>query len=182
MTRIILIFLFLIAPTYFVYLVAIYMRTRVPYVITPRACLPKIMKELHITRDTVIYDLGCGKGDVLFAAEKFHPKKLVGYELSPLHAWYAQIKAWILRSNAQIYRRDFFSADISDADIIYLFLVQSVVEKIWVKIQKEARPGTRVVVLANTIPDGNGQRIELHENNPSGVGGLFVYTIAPSAK
>lgn len=177
MSRAILIILFILPPAYFVYLVSIYIRTRVPYVVTPRKRLPLIMEHLHITPNTVMYDLGCGKGDVLFAAEKFHPKKLVGFELSPLHAWYAQIKAKILDSEVQIYRRDFFTADISDADIIYLFLVQSMVEKIWVKIQKEAKPGAKVVVLANTIPLANAEHIELHENNPSGEGGLFIYTV-----
>lgn len=177
MSHAILIILFTLPPAYFVYLISVYIRTHVPYVVTPRKHLPLIMEHLGITPDSIIYDLGCGKGDVLFAAEKFHPKKLVGFELSPLHAWYAQTKSWFLKSKVQIYRRDFFTADISDADIIYLFLVQSVVEKIWVKLQKETKPGTKVVVLANTIPAGSGQRIELHENNPSGTGGLFVYTV-----
>lgn len=135
------------------------------------------MKQLNITPNSIIYDLGCGKGDILFAAEKFQPKKLIGYELSPLHAWYAHIKSKILKSRVKIYRKDFFSADISDATIIYLFLVQSAVEKIWIKIKQEAKPGTKVVVLANTIPDHNAEHIDTNKNNPSETGGLFIYTV-----
>ncbi|MEK7084502.1 MAG: class I SAM-dependent methyltransferase, partial [Patescibacteria group bacterium] len=86
MYRALVIFLFILPPAYLVYLIVLYIRTRVPYVVTPKKRLPFILDHMGITPETVIYDLGCGKGDVLFAAEKFHPKKLIGFELSPLHA------------------------------------------------------------------------------------------------
>lgn len=152
MIRFLLIFIFLLPPAYLVYFILIYFRTRVPYVGTPSSRLPRILQTMGITPQTVIYDLGCGKGDFLFAAEKFRPKKLVGFELSPLHAWYAQLKARLTRSRVEIHRQDFFEANMAEADIIYLFLVQAAVEKIWPKIAREAKPGTRVIILSNTIP------------------------------
>ena len=107
MVRLFLIALFLLPPSYLAYLIFMYVRTRGPYGVTPRKRRPLIMEQMQITPETVIYDLGCGKGDILFAAEKFHPKKLVGFELSPLHASYAKIKAWFTRSKAQIYQSDY---------------------------------------------------------------------------
>lgn len=177
MQTIILTILFLLPPAYLIYLVAVYTRTRVPYVRTSRARLPLIMKEMNIGHETVIYDLGCGKGDVLFAAEKFHPKKLVGFELSPLHVWYGKIKAFLGRSKVQIYCRDFFLADIGEADIIYLFLVQSAINKVWPKIQKEAKPGTKLLVLSSRIPGLNGRCVETIKNGVATPGGIYVYTL-----
>lgn len=177
MLRSLLIILFLLPPAYLGYLIYMYIRTHVPYVVTPRKRLPFIMEHMRITADTIIYDLGCGKGDILFTAEKFKPKKLIGFELSPLHAWYAQGKAWCLNSRVRVYRRDFFTADISEADIIYLFLVQSIVEKIWVKIQREAKPGTKVIILSNVIPELEGKYVEMRQKGVAIAGGLYIYTI-----
>lgn len=173
----IIVFVFLLPPAYFLYLVCLYWRTRVPYVVTPKKRLPLILQHMNPTANTIIYDLGCGKGDILFAAEKFHPKKLIGFELSPLHAWYAQTKAWLTGSRVQIYRRDFFTANIAEADIIYIFLVQSAVEKIWTKIQKEAKPGAKVFVLSNKIPNLDGKYIQAIKNGENTPGGLYIYTI-----
>lgn len=153
------------------------MRTGVPYAVTQQKRLALIFEHLPITPDTIIFDLGSGKGDVLFAAEKFHPKKLIGYELSPLHAGYAKIKAFFLKSKIQIYQQDFFTANISEADIIYIFLVQSAVEKIWVKIQKEAKPGAKVVVLSNTIPGRQREYVEAVEKGVAVPGGFSIYTM-----
>ncbi len=152
MPKIFLIALFSIPIVYLIYFVVILARTKVPYVVTPKEYLPIILKNSNINSASIIYDLGCGQGDFLFAAEKYGPKKIVGFELSPLHAWYAQLKAKIKKSKIKIYRQDFFQADISRANIIYLFLVPKIVAEVWDKIKKEAKPGTQVVILSDKIP------------------------------
>ena len=106
---------------YLIYSIIVYFRTKVPYIVTPRKYFSVIFQHLNITPQTIIYDLGCGTGDFLFAAEKHNPKKLFGFELSPLHAWYGIIKAKILKSKANIHCQDFLKADIQEVDIIYLF-------------------------------------------------------------
>jgi ribosomal protein L11 methylase PrmA len=182
MYRTLLILVFVLPPAYLLYLIFIYLHTKVPYVVTPKKRLPLIIENMHITSDSVIYDLGCGKGDVLFAAEKLHAKKLIGFELSPIHAWYANIKSFFLRSKVQVYRRDFFTADITEANIIYIFLVQTVVEKLWAKIQKEAKPGTKVFILSNKIPNFEGQFVTAVENGTTTPGGIYVYTVGERVK
>ena len=175
--RILIITLFLLSPAYLVYLIALYLRTRVPYVVTPRRRLPLLFAHLRITPETVIYDLGCGKGDVLFAAEKYGAKKIIGFELSPLHAWYAQLKALLLRSEVRVRRQDFFLADIGEADIIYLFLVQSMVDKLWPKIKKEAKRGATIVVLCNKIPDIEPAQVLLPVDEEESGAKVYLYRI-----
>lgn len=177
MYRVLVLTAFLVAPSYLIYLVLLYFRTKVPYIVTPTKRLAAIVRAMHLTPDTIIYDLGCGKGDILFAAEKFGAKKLVGYELSPLHAWYARAKAWALRSQVHIRRQDFFLADIVDADIIYLFLVQSAVEALWSKIKIESKSGAKVMVLCNQFTNVEPTEvILLDEAGEKGNGAkLYVY-------
>lgn len=143
--------IFLLFAIYLLYLVILYLFTKVPIILTNKKYFPVIFSEVPIPKDGIIYELGCGKADFLFSAEKYCPKKLVGYEMSPLHAAFANIKAKILGSKVKVRRQNFFKADISEADYIYLFLVKKIVDKIWLKIIKETKSGTIVLSLADSI-------------------------------
>ncbi|MEA1963226.1 MAG: class I SAM-dependent methyltransferase [Patescibacteria group bacterium] len=122
-------------------------------IITPKEYYKELFKNFTIPKNAAIYELGCGKGDFLFAAEKFLPRKIIGVELSLLHILYGKIKAKFKHSKVKFYYQNFFKTDISDANIIYLFLVEPIVIKIWDKIKKEAKPGTMVIVLSDKIPN-----------------------------
>ena len=152
MYKIYLIILFLLPPLYLLYFIAMYLRTKVPYVATPKRYFSLIFKNINITPRTIIYELGCGKGDFLFAAEKFNPQELVGFELSPLHAFWGKIKAKGLKSKVKILCQNFFKANIQEADIIYLFLVKPVLLKVWQKLREEAKKGAIVIILSDAIP------------------------------
>src|SRR3989339_2154343 len=125
------------------YHLAVYWRTKVPIVITPKGYIKELFRNLDketIGANKVVYELGSGNGDFLFAAEKLGPKKLIGYELSPWHLFYCKIKAKFTRSRAVFLGRDFFRVDLSDADVVYVFLVPEVVKKLWRKIKAECKP------------------------------------------
>lgn len=143
--------LYLIPPLYLLYAIAVYFRTHVPYVGTAKQYVSTIFRHIPITEKTIVYDLGCGKGNFLFAAERYHPQALVGYELSPYLVLHAKIEAWFRRSNVKVHLKDFFSVDISQADLIYLYLVPPVLEQLWPKIQKEGKKGAIVLILADQI-------------------------------
>ena len=146
--------LILLSPFLFLaYFVLLYIKTRVPFVTTPKQYYNELFKHYKIKEGSVVYELGCGQGDFLFAAEKFKPKKLIGFELSFLHVFYGKIKARFKSSKVAIKYKDFFKADLSDADTIYLFLVMPVLIKTWKKIKREGKPGTVVIVLADMIPN-----------------------------
>ncbi len=162
---------------FLLYDILVYRRTRVPYVTTPRAYCQRLLAELPVGENTVILDLGCGKGDFLFAAEKYNPDTLIGYELSPLPAWYARLKAWVKKSRVEIRRRDFFAADISRADIIYLFLVPPMIERLWPKIKKEAKPGAIVAVLSDKIQSESPYKIiKTKPDNPKSTN-YYLYKV-----
>ena len=162
---------------YFLYSLVIFWRTRVPFVATPAKLLNYIVNNIPIDGNTVLYDLGCGRGRFLFAAESKHPKKLVGYELSPLHVWYCRLKAQLTNSKVKIVSADIMTADISDATIIYLFMVPAIVQKAWKKITAETKPGTLVVTLADAIPGANlVKTVQLHpEKTKSSL--LYFYEV-----
>jgi len=104
-------------------------------------------------------------------------KKIIGFELSPLHAWYGIIKAKILKSKANIHCQDFLKADIREVDIIYLFLVKPVLIKAWQKIQKEAKKGALVVVLSDEIPGAKYQKVFKSAPDRKDSTKVFIYEV-----
>lgn len=165
-------FLYFILLSPFLYLfynILLYFKTKVPIIITPKEYYDELFNNFSIPKNCTIYELGCSKGDFLFAVEKFEPKKIVGFELSPLHVWYGKTKAKIKKSKVKIKYQDFFKADITDADLIYLFLVEPILIKLWKKIKNEAKPGTIVVVLSDRIPgEKYFQKIATRPNKQDG--------------
>lgn len=151
MARLGLIIFSFFAAWYLVYFILAYRRTGVPYIRSPRRYFEVLLPKLDINSETIIYDLGCGRGDFLFAAEKYNPKKLVGYELAAWPLFLAGLHKKLKKSRAQFYKKDFFGADISKADIIYLFLVPKIVNKAWPFIKDRAKKGCKVVVLSDKI-------------------------------
>ncbi len=159
------------------YSVVSFWRTRVPFVATPNDLRKRIAAALSITSESVIYDLGSGRGTFLFAAESYHPKTLVGYELSPVHYWLALAIARLRHSRVKFVRRDFMQADISKATIIYLFLVSPIVQKVWKKIKSECAPGTIVATLSDTIiGHPSYSTINLRPHHPR-TGKLYLYRV-----
>ncbi|KKQ28236.1 MAG: Methyltransferase type 12 [Candidatus Magasanikbacteria bacterium GW2011_GWC2_37_14] len=157
---------------FLLYGLVIYCFTRVPHVITPISKIKTILENLDV-KNKIIYDLGCGKGDFLFSLEKFGPAKLVGFELSPLLVWWGKFKAKIKNSKVEIKRKNFFNVDIVKADIIYLFLVQAVINKLAVKIIKEAKPGAEIICLADQVPGLVPTKVI--ESNPGGKFKVKIY-------
>lgn len=141
-----------------VYYVLLYLRTKVPIVITPRRYIKNLLKSIDnstINSTTVVGEFGSGWGDWLFAVERLSPKKLVGYELSPLHLFYSKLKAKLIGSKAIFLAQDFLHADLSEIDVAYVFLVPAVVKKLWQKMKRECKPGTVMILLGHDLPGEN---------------------------
>ncbi|GEM_PF-453732 len=169
---------------YLIYSIVVYYLVKVPFVATPKKYLTDIVailnQELVEKKDLVIYDLGCGTGDFIWAFEKTYStkiKRLIGVEFSPLLILCAKIKAYFKRSTAIFLQQDFFKLNLSDADLIYLFLVPAVLEQVWQKIIQEGKPGLLVGVLSSPIPKVNYEKVvELNIVNQV-VSKLYLYRL-----
>jgi len=99
-----------------------------------------------------IYDLGSGFGGLGLAVAKAFPEaEVVGYEL----AWPYWLVSCLRRvaqkqKNAHFYLGDFWKKDISDGDIILVYLRDVVMNELSDKLRREARP--RRLVITNTFP------------------------------
>lgn len=124
---------------------------KVPFVPVPNSTLKDIYKELHMKDDSVLYDLGCGDGRVLFYVSKLVPKaKYIGIENSQFPYLLSIIRSWFDRRIGRkiiIYNKDFFEVDLSDATHIFTYLYPNVMDDLLPKLDQELAHGTRLVSM-----------------------------------
>lgn len=143
-----LVFLYVAVNIFFIAFV-----TKVPPVSTEKKYLAQIFEQVRITPQTVIYDLGCGHGNFLIEAAKFRPKKCVGYELSLWPYLKAKFRAKFEgRGRVKVVSKDFFKADLGDANVVYVYLVPPLLVLVSEKLKHELRPGATVLVKGSPLP------------------------------
>jgi len=139
-------------------------KTKVPFAKTPKENLDKIFTEINLPKNSLIYDLGCGDGRFLFQAEKLG-YRAIGYELS----LYPYLKCWLKKilkkSSIKIINKNFYQADFSDADAVFLFLVAGVMGKVGEKLKNDLKPGTPVISYGFILP--GWQILKILKTNPS---------------
>lgn len=128
--------------------------TKVPPVQTKRRYFHQIFSQYRINSETIVYDLGCGGGNFLMAAVKFEPKKCIGYELSLLPYLEARIKAWLWgRSRVKVLCKDFFKADIRDADLVFVYLIPRLLGRVAQKLRHEMKTGAVAIIKGAPLPE-----------------------------
>ncbi|MCP8312534.1 MAG: class I SAM-dependent methyltransferase [Candidatus Methylarchaceae archaeon HK02M1] len=118
-----------------------------PFVGSPHDVVEKMLELVKPKLGEILYDLGSGDGRVLIMAAKRFGTNCVGIELRGdlISRAMEEIKRLNLESRIQIIKGDFFDIDISNADIVFLYLTTSANEKLRPKLEKELKKGVRVV-------------------------------------
>jgi precorrin-6B methylase 2 len=96
----------------------------------------------------IVYDLGSGDGRIPIAAvQKFHAKKAVGIDIDPqrIKESNENLQKAGVGDRVTFLNQDLFETDISEATVVTLYLLPSLNVKLMPKLQKELKPGTRIV-------------------------------------
>ncbi len=150
----------------------------VPFVPSPEVVVRRMLQLADVRENEVVYDLGCGDGRVLIIAAKEFGARAVGIEIRRdlYEQCLRRIKDLGLENRVKVHHGNFFDFDISDADVVTLYLLTSVNEKLRPKLERELRPGTRVVSHDFEVPGWKPIVIEdLYEEWRSHK--LFLYKI-----
>ena len=110
----------------------------------------------------IVIDLGAGDGRIVIAAAKTYGARAIGYEIAilPYFVGWVRIALLGLRGKARLKYRNFFKEDLSQADVICAFLTPPAMAKLKPKLEKEAKPGCRIVSYAFHIPDWQPTRVD----------------------
>ena len=126
----------------------------VPYVPTTEPAVEAMMKLGEVTKDDILYDLGCGDGRLVIAAAK-RGARGVGIDINPDRIKEARenAKKAGVEDRVKFVEADLFEADIREATVVTLFLLPDVNLKLKPKLMRDLKPGTRLV--SNTFDMGD---------------------------
>lgn len=127
----------------------------VVWVPTPQSLVERMLDIAKVTPQDYLIDLGSGDGRTVITAAK-RGLKAHGIEYNPDMVALAleNAKKAGVADRATFEKADLFESDFSKAQVITMFLLPSINEKLRPKIL-ELKPGTRIV--SNTFPMGDWQ-------------------------
>jgi ribosomal protein L11 methylase PrmA len=122
-------------------------RPEVPYVQTTDEAVQAMLKLADVKKTDVVYDLGCGDGRIVIAAAKIYGAHGVGIDINPqrIHEAKENAKKAGVEGMVRFEENDLFKADIREASVVTLFLLNTVNLRLRPKLLKELKPGTRIV-------------------------------------
>ncbi len=126
----------------------------VPYVPTNQKVVDAMLKMAKVTKNDVVYDLGCGDGRIVITAAKEYGAKGTGIDINPERIKEANENAKVagVTNKVKFIEGDLFEQDFSDATVVALYLLPAINLKLRPQLLK-LKPGTRIVSHAFDMGD-----------------------------
>jgi SAM-dependent methyltransferase len=137
-------------------------RLDVIFVATDLTIVNAMLTLAGVTRDDVVYDLGCGDGRIVIAAAKEFGARGVGVDLDPQRIREAQANAVRAGVADRVTFRvqDIFDTEIQPATVVTLFLSPELNARLRPKLTSQLKPGTRIVSHRYGIGDWAPERTD----------------------
>jgi len=129
-------------------------RPEVPFVVTPMPIVEAMLNLAALKPGERLIDLGSGDGRIVLAAAR-RGAEAMGVEIDAELVDRARRRAELegLQAKARFSRGDLFEAVIRDADVVSLYLLTSLNQRLRPKLLNELKPGARVVSHAFDMGD-----------------------------
>ena len=117
------------------------------YVPTPQPVVDAMLELAQVKRSDVVYDLGSGDGRLVITAAKKYGATGVGIEIDPALVKKARENAAAAGVSLRVrfVTQDLFTADLSRASVVTLYLLQSINERLRPRLVRQLKPGSRIV-------------------------------------
>jgi len=159
-----------------------------PSVYTPASVVDELMKMAAVGPGDYVVDLGSGDGRIVIAAvAKYGARGGFGVDISPMMVTLGNenaAKAGVA-DRVKFYERDLFATDVSEATVVTIYLLPSIMGKVEQKLLAELNPGARVVVHDFPFPNWKTDKViavdSLDKIATTGFAftQLYLYTVPP---
>jgi methylase of polypeptide subunit release factors len=131
------------------------------FVPTPADVVDKMLELAQVKKTDLVYDLGCGDGRIVIAAAKKYGCRAVGYDINPdrVKEARANVEKENLGNLVKIEQKDIFTLNLSDANVITLYLLPDLNVKLIPQLEK-LKPGSRIVSHAFDMKGVTPDKIE----------------------
>lgn len=120
-----------------------------PYLPTLKKPRKQALELLDLKPGQTLYELGCGDGTLLIEAAK-QGLNVVGYELNPLLAFLCWLRSRKYKKQVRVVCGNFWKADLSKADGIYVFLLDRFMPRLDEKI-KSTKTNKSIKLVSNAF-------------------------------
>jgi tRNA G37 N-methylase Trm5 len=133
----------------------------VPFVPSPENVVDKMIELAGVKKGDVVYDLGSGDGRIVIAAAK-KGARAVGFEIDPdlVAESRANIQKAGVQESAEIRNQDILTVDLSGASVVTMYLLPDVNLKLRPNLQKQLKPGSRIVSHSFDMGDWKADKVE----------------------
>lgn len=120
------------------------------FVPTDDLVVEAMLKMAAVTKDDILYDLGCGDGRIVVAAAMEREARAVGVDMDPRRIAEANALAEMVsvEHRVQFIQDNLLTVDFSEATVVTLYLLPSLNVKLKSRILTELKPGTRIIAHA----------------------------------
>ncbi len=151
-------------------------RPDVHYEVTRQEVVEEMLDLANVTKEDIVYDLGCGDGRFVITAAKRYGARGVGIDIDPARIKEANENAYRegVTDRVKFIEKDLFETDIREATVVALYLLPELNLRLRPKLFRELRPGARVV--SNSFDMGDWK-----PDNPSALlTKRFYYWVIPA--
>jgi ribosomal protein L11 methylase PrmA len=130
-------------------------RPDVIFVPTPEEVVEAMLQVANVTKNDIVYDLGCGDGRIPVTAARKYGARGVCIDIDPQRIKEAteNVAKNNVGDRVRVMNADLFATDLSEATVVTLYLLPSLNVKLMPKLMKELKPGTRIVSHAFDMGD-----------------------------
>ena len=154
------------------------------FVPTPPTVVEKMLEMAKVTKNDVVYDLGCGDGRIPVTAAKKYGCKAFGFDVDPqrIAESLENVEKNGVGNLVTIQQKDIFTLDLSQANVVTLYLLPSLNVKLIPQLEK-LKPGSRIVShdfdMKGVVPD---QVIEIEGDDESSLDHTIYLWTTPLKK
>jgi Methyltransferase domain len=150
-----------------------------PYVPTPEIVVARMLEMAKVSKDSVVYDIGCGDGRFVIAAAQRYGARGVGIDIDPqrIRECRANAKTAAVEDRVKFRQEDATKVDLSEATVLTIYLLPESNELLRPKFEKELKDGVLVVSHNYEIPGWKDREIGSDTvNDPDGKEhSIFLY-------
>lgn len=148
-----------------------------PWAPTSLRTADRMLRMAGLERGQSLVDLGSGDGRMLILGARRFGAQAVGVEIDPVRCLIgnALIALFGVRGRARVVHGNLFEFDVSQADVVTLYLLQGTNQRIMPLLQEKLRPGARVI--SHSFSFSGWTPIAIDERDR-----LFLYEIGRTGK